>query len=83
MVMSILGPLPFELEVHNLRSFTGKPARLELDGGFTALLGINNAGKSSLLRMFWELRPVLGSCRRPSVTRLQRRIPHSCYRARH
>ncbi len=46
------------LEVHNLRSFTGKPARLELDGGFSALLGINNAGKSSLLRMFWELRPV-------------------------
>jgi hypothetical protein len=46
------------LEVHNLRSFTGKPARLELDGGFSALLGIDNAGKSSLLRMFWELRPV-------------------------
>ena len=60
MVMTVLSPLPFELEVHNLRSFTGKPARLELDGGFTALLGINNAGKSSLLRMFWELRPVFG-----------------------
>ncbi len=58
LVMSVLSPLPIELEVHNLRSFTGKPARLELDGGFTALVGINNAGKSSLLRMFWELRPV-------------------------
>jgi hypothetical protein len=59
--MTTLSSLPIDLEVHNLRSFTETPAHLKLSGSFTALLGINNAGKSSLLRMFWELRPVFST----------------------
>jgi ABC-type cobalamin/Fe3+-siderophores transport system ATPase subunit len=46
-----------EVELRNYRCFPlGKAARLAFGPGFTAIVGQNNAGKSSLLRFFWEYR---------------------------
>ena len=48
-----------ELIIKNFRCFSDeKPARLCLTSGFTAFLGINNSGKSALLRFFGEFRKV-------------------------
>ena len=45
------------LTVKNFRCFEDtNPCRIDLKPGFTALVGPNNSGKSSLLRMFYELR---------------------------
>jgi predicted ATP-dependent endonuclease of OLD family len=49
--------MDIELTLKNYRCFSDeKPARIEIRQGFTAFLGINNSGKSSLLRFFYELR---------------------------
>jgi ABC-type cobalamin/Fe3+-siderophores transport system ATPase subunit len=44
------------IKVRNYRCFGYEPQEFEIGPGFTALLGINNAGKSALLKMFYELR---------------------------
>ncbi len=45
------------LTVKNYRTFPReRPARIEMRAGFTALVGANNAGKSSLLKLFHEFR---------------------------
>lgn len=47
-----------EITLSNYRSFDDtSPARWTLADGFTAFVGVNNAGKSSLLRFFHEIRP--------------------------
>jgi len=49
-----------DLEIKNYRSFADEnPLRLQLRPGFTALIGPNNSGKSSVLKFFYELRPTL------------------------
>lgn len=46
-----------EIELSNYRCFPpGRDACLTFGPGFTAIVGQNNAGKSSLLRFFWEYR---------------------------
>jgi ABC-type cobalamin/Fe3+-siderophores transport system ATPase subunit len=46
-----------EIELKNYRCFpVGRKARFAFGPGFTAIVGQNNAGKSSLLRLFWEYR---------------------------
>jgi ABC-type cobalamin/Fe3+-siderophores transport system ATPase subunit len=48
-------------EVSNFRGYgDARPARFVLGDGFTAFIGLNNSGKSSLLRMFFELRQLFG-----------------------
>jgi ABC-type cobalamin/Fe3+-siderophores transport system ATPase subunit len=48
-----------EIEVKNYRCFPDtSPADFELGEGFTALVGANNSGKSSLLRLFYEFRSI-------------------------
>jgi predicted ATPase len=48
-----------ELSIKNYRSFADSdPARISLRRGFSALIGVNNSGKSSLLRFFFEFRSV-------------------------
>jgi len=48
-----------EITVKNYRCFNEvHPATLPLHRGTTALIGTNNAGKSTLLRLFYELRPL-------------------------
>lgn len=54
------------LQVKNFRCFPdSSPLELTLGPGFTALLGPNNCGKSSLLRLFYELRPILAHLANP------------------
>jgi ABC-type cobalamin/Fe3+-siderophores transport system ATPase subunit len=45
-----------ELTVKNYRCVGDEPVRIRIADGFTALLGVNNSGKSSLLRIPYELR---------------------------
>lgn len=48
-----------EITVKNYRCFNeAHPATLRIHRGTTALIGANNVGKSSLLRMFYEFRPL-------------------------
>jgi AAA15 family ATPase/GTPase len=48
-----------ELTVQDYRSIGGEPVRIVVGGGgFTSLVGVNNAGKSNLLRLIYELRQV-------------------------
>jgi ABC-type cobalamin/Fe3+-siderophores transport system ATPase subunit len=49
------------LTIKNYRCFADRsPARIELGRGFTAFVGANNSGKSSLLRFFYELKGLWG-----------------------
>lgn len=61
--------LDVTLTIKNFRCFEDSdPVHLALRSGVTALVGPNNAGKSSLLRMFFELRDLLvRSANDPSV----------------
>jgi hypothetical protein len=50
-----------EITIKNYRCFPDtNPARVVVRDGFTAFLGVNNSGKSSLLRFFYELRSIFG-----------------------
>ncbi len=49
-----------DLTIKNYRCFADPhPARVALRPGFTAFVGVNNSGKSSLLKFFYELRGLL------------------------
>lgn len=49
--------ISFDVEIKNYRCFADeKPVHISMGRGFTALVGVNNSGKSSLLRLFYELR---------------------------
>jgi hypothetical protein len=49
-----------KITLRNYRAFDDrKPAEWQLTDDFRAFVGINNAGKSSLLRAFYEIRPIL------------------------
>src|SRR5581483_11356459 len=49
----------FRITLKNYRCFSeSAPATIDLDAGFTALIGTNNSGKSSYLRFFHEFRGV-------------------------
>jgi ABC-type cobalamin/Fe3+-siderophores transport system ATPase subunit len=49
--------MEFEVTIKNYRCFPDSyPARITIGDGFIALIGVNNSGKSSLLRFFYELR---------------------------
>jgi hypothetical protein len=47
-----------EVTVSNYRCFSDKPVRFALKGGLQSFVGVNNSGKSCLLRLFYELRTV-------------------------
>ncbi len=51
--------MEINLSIENYRCFPkGNPVSLTLRKGFSAFVGINNSGKSSLLKFFYEMRPV-------------------------
>jgi energy-coupling factor transporter ATP-binding protein EcfA2 len=51
-----------QLTLKNYRCFPDShPAQLEIRDGLIALLGVNNAGKSSLLRFFYEFRSLFST----------------------
>lgn len=58
------------LTLKNYRCFSDQlPARFDLRRGFTSFVGNNNAGKSSLLKMFYELRALFVALARPGAIR--------------
>lgn len=49
--------MEINLTIKNYRCFgDAKPARIQIGPGFTAFVGMNNAGKTALLRFFFEFR---------------------------
>lgn len=49
--------MDFEVTLKNYRCFSDtNPASVRFQGGITALIGVNNSGKSSLLKFFYEFR---------------------------
>src|SRR2546423_1179046 len=55
--------MDIDITLRNYRSFQ-KPVHIKLRKGFTGFLGLNNSGKSSLLRFFFELRPIFSALTR-------------------
>jgi ABC-type cobalamin/Fe3+-siderophores transport system ATPase subunit len=54
--------MSIEMEIRNYRCIPyRKPLRFCLERGTTFLLGVNNAGKSTLLKFFSEIRPAIGA----------------------
>src|SRR6266568_8449076 len=58
--MYSMAMIDVELVVRNYRCFGDEPVHLRIADGFTALVGTNNSGKSSLLRLLYEIRPLFG-----------------------
>jgi predicted ATPase len=59
--------LGFQLTAKNYRCFADSdPLRLDLGNDFTALVGPNNSGKSTALRLFHELRPLFSYVQHPN-----------------
>jgi ABC-type cobalamin/Fe3+-siderophores transport system ATPase subunit len=51
--------MDIEITLKNYRCFPDmSPAKITLREGFTSFVGVNNAGKSSLLKFFYEFRPI-------------------------
>jgi energy-coupling factor transporter ATP-binding protein EcfA2 len=51
--------MDINLTIENYRCFpSGNPVSLTLTKGFSAFVGVNNSGKSSLLKFFYEMRPI-------------------------
>jgi len=56
-----------DITIKNYRCFPdSRPARISLRKGFTAFVGTNNSGKSSLLKFFFEFRNLFQQLSHPS-----------------
>lgn len=54
--------MEIELTLKNYRCFPDtNPAKITLRDGFTSFVGVNNAGKSSILKFFYEFRSIFQS----------------------
>lgn len=53
--------MEIDITIKNYRGFSdNNPARIKLKKGFISFVGINNSGKSSVLRFFYEFRELFG-----------------------
>ncbi len=51
----------FDLKIKNYRCFSDhRPVHIAMRKGFTALIGVNNSGKSALLEFLFDLRDIFG-----------------------
>lgn len=54
--------MELDITIKNYRCFPeSTPARITISDGFQALVGVNNSGKSSLLRFFYEFRSLFST----------------------
>jgi len=60
-VLSYPCAMDVEVTVSNYRCFSDAPVRFALRTGLQAFVGVNNSGKSSLLRLFYELRDIFAA----------------------
>src|SRR5437762_920773 len=59
--------MDIKITLKNYRCFQDtKPVSFVLRSGFTSFVGVNNAGKSSLLKFFYELRPLFKILAQPT-----------------
>jgi hypothetical protein len=56
--------MKIQVTLKHYRCFV-RPATVDLANGFTSFVGINNAGKSAMMRFFLELRPLLSLLKHP------------------
>ncbi len=57
-----------EIALKNYRCFPdSKPARFIIKDGFISFIGVNNSGKSSLLKFFYEFRPLFNVLQNPTA----------------
>lgn len=55
------------IELKNYRCFPGeRPVRIDLQPGFVSFVGMNNSGKSTILRFFYEFRQAFGQFASPT-----------------
>lgn len=54
-----------EITISNYRCFSETPVRFALTKGLQAFVGVNNSGKSCLLRLFYELRNIFMQMSQP------------------
>lgn len=47
-----------KIRIKNYRCFGHEPQEIEISTGFTGFVGLNNAGKSATLKLFYEFRPL-------------------------
>lgn len=60
--------MDIELTIKNYRCFSDtKPARIIIKQGYTAFIGINNSGKSSILKFFYEFRDLFRRLSSPDI----------------
>lgn len=60
------------ITIKNYRCFSdSRPARNRLGQGYTALVGTNNSGKSSLLKFFFNFRNLFGRLSSPQAVQNQ------------
>jgi AAA15 family ATPase/GTPase len=56
-----------ELTIKNYRCFPDEtPLEFEIGDGFTAFVGVNNSGKSAILRVFYEFRGLFQALQDPT-----------------
>jgi ABC-type branched-subunit amino acid transport system ATPase component len=63
-----MASLDVEITLSNYRSFGQSPGTFRIGPGYTAVVGPNNSGKTSFLRMFYELRDLFASLGAPDGT---------------
>lgn len=77
--------MQIELTLRNYRCFPDtRPMRISLGGGLTAFIGVNNSGKSSLLKFFYEFRDIFNLLSAPHggiINALQKGNPTFAYPA--
>lgn len=59
--------MQIDITIKNYRCFTdSKPARIILRKGYTSFIGVNNSGKSSMLKFFYEFRHLFSFLTNPT-----------------